>query len=179
MTMATRRLTGRHSEGVRIAGVPAHVKLNGRVDATCATADDPAGIGEIGPMKRNGATWTAFLAMTFCIVGLVGLFATYAAPLPWERMQARDAALDAALAAGDSKPGLEALRDRLDDSAPVVIDGGGPLAERVAAARTAMRAELMHEADAIGFRLRLELLVVTVVAAGFGAAILGAASRAP
>jgi ActR/RegA family two-component response regulator len=119
----------------------------------------------------------AFLAMAFVVVGLVGLFASYAAPL--QRAMARDATLDEALATGGQKAALEPLRERLDDSAPLVIDGTGPIAGRVAAARAAMHASLMHEADAVGDRLRLELLVVTVVAAAFGAVVIGAVARAP
>jgi ActR/RegA family two-component response regulator len=121
----------------------------------------------------------AFLAMAFVVVGLVGLFASYAAPLPLQRAMARDATLDEALATGGQKAALEPLRERLDDSAALVIDGTGPIAERVAAARTAMHASLVHEADAVGDRLRLELLVVTVVAAAFGAVVVGAVARAP
>ncbi len=128
-------------------------------------------------MKRNSATWMAFLAMAFAVVGLIGVFASYAAPLPLQRAMARDATLDEALATDGGKAALEPLRDRLDDSAAVVIDGSAPLADRVAAARAAMHADLTREADAVGSRLRLELLVVTVVAAGFGAVIVGAASR--
>ena len=119
----------------------------------------------------------AFLAMTFIVVGLTGVFASYAAPLPLQRAMARDAALDAALATGGDPAQLAPLRDQLDDSASAVIDGAGPIAGRVAAARSAMRAELVAEADAVGARLRLMLVVITVVGAGFGAAILGAGTR--
>ncbi len=121
----------------------------------------------------------AFLAAAFGVVGLMGLFASYAAPLPLERAMARDATLDEALATGGNKPALESLRDRLDDSAAVVIDGAGPLADRVATARAAMHAALQAEAVAIGGRVRLELLVVTLVAGGFGLVVLGSAARAP
>jgi len=131
-------------------------------------------------VKRNSGTWTAFLAMTFVIVGMTGLFATYATPIPLERALARDAALDEALAS-DGQPNqaaiLEALRDRLDSSAAAVINGTGPLAARVGAARTAMHAELQREADAIGSRLRFMIIVVTVLGAVFGAVILGAVAR--
>jgi hypothetical protein len=119
----------------------------------------------------------AFLAMTFVVVGLTGLFASFAAPLPLQRAMARDAALDEALLSGGNPTVLNSLRDRLDDSAAVVIDGTGPIEARVTAARTAMRAELLHESDVVGGRLRLMLFVITVVAAIFGAVIVGA-SRA-
>ncbi len=130
-------------------------------------------------MRRNG-TWMAFLAMTFVVVGLTGLFATFAAPLPLERAMMRDTVLDEALATTgrpDQPQALAAMRDRLDSSADVVLDGSGDLAARVATARTAMHAEMQHEADAIASRLQLLVLVVTAVGAVFGAVIVGAASR--
>ena len=130
-------------------------------------------------MRRNTGTWMAFLAAAFGVVGLMGVFASYAAPLPFERAMARDATLDEALATGGAKPALEGLRDRLDDSAPEVIDGAGPIADRVATARAAMHTALETEAVAIGGRVRLELLVVTLVAAGFGLVVLGSVARAP
>ncbi len=122
----------------------------------------------------------AFLAMTFVIVGLTGLFATFAAPLPLERAMLRDTVLDEALATAgrpDQPTLLANMRARLDTSAATVIDGAGDLATRIAAARTAMHAEMQHEADAIASRLQLLVVVVTAVAAVFGAVIIGAASR--
>ncbi len=131
-------------------------------------------------VKRNSGTWTAFLAMTFLVVGLTGLFATYAMPIPLERALARETVLDEALAT-DGQPNqaatLAALRDRLDDSAAAVIDGQGPLPARIAAARAAMRTELQRQADAIGSRLRLMIIVITLIGGLFGAMILGAAAR--
>lgn len=126
-------------------------------------------------VQRNSGTWMAFLAMTFMVVGLTGLFASFAAPLPLQRAMARDAALDEALNTGGDHAALEALRVRLDDSAAVVIDGAGPLEGRVTAARAAMRLELTREADAVAVRLRLMLGIVTLVAAVFGAMVIGAA----
>ena len=115
-----------------------------------------------------------FLAMTFVIVGMAGLFASIAAPIPLQRAMARDATLDQALATDGSKPALEPLREQLDDSAAVVIDGTGPIAARVNTARAEMRAELLHDSDVLATRLRVMVLVITVVGAVFGAAILGA-----
>ena len=141
------------------------------VDVDGRAADSPA-------MQRTLAPWIAFLLCCFAVVGLMGLFASYAAPLPYERAALRDGVLDRALEAGDSKAALEPLRDQLDDSAAAVIDGTGPLPGRVAAARAAMRETMQTDAAAIGSRLRLELGVVTVVAGAFGAAMLVAAARA-
>jgi hypothetical protein len=119
----------------------------------------------------------AFLAMTFVVVGLTGLFASFAAPLPLQRAMARDAALDEALASGGKPEVLAGLRDRLDDSAAVVIDGTGPIEARVNTARAAMRTELLHDSDAVAERLRWMVVIVTLAGAIFGAVIVGA-SRA-
>ena len=127
-------------------------------------------------MTRNTAPWIAFLLTCFAVVGLMGLFASYAAPLPYIRAALRDGVLDRALQVGDDKAALEPLREQLDDSAALVIDGTGPLASRVATARIAMRDTMARDADAIASRLRLELVVVTAVAAAFGSAMLVAAA---
>lgn len=130
--------------------------------------------------QRNNGTWMAFLAMTFVVVGLTGLFATFAAPLPLERAMLRDSVLDEALATAgrpDQANLLASMRTRLDTSAATVIDGAGDLATRVASARAAMHAEMQHEADAIASRLQLLVVVVTAVGAVFGAVIIGAAAR--
>ena len=128
-------------------------------------------------MTRNTGPWIGFLLACFAVVGLMGLFASYAAPLPLERAMNRDVVLDQALLLGDDKTGLETLRTQLDESAPAVIDGTGPLPARVAAARAEMHATLRRDAEAVGSRLRLELAVITGVAAVFGAILLGAAAR--
>src|ERR1700751_4703717 len=67
--------------------------------------------------NRNG-TMMAFLAMTFAILGLLGLFATVVTPIPLERALARDAALDEAAAAArgpNPQAAIEALRPRLGE----------------------------------------------------------------
>ena len=133
-------------------------------------------------MKRSNGPWMAFLAMTFVVVGLTGLFATFAAPLPLERAMMRDTLLDQALATAgrpDQASLLAGMRTQLDSSAAAVIDGTGDLTARVSGARQAMHAEMQHEANAIASRLQLLVVVVTAVAAVFGAVIIGAAGRTP
>ena len=128
----------------------------------------------------NRGTWIGFLSMAFAIVGLTGLFASYAAPLPRERELAREVALDDALAtahAPDPAAALAALRDPLGGSAKAVIDGAGPLAQRVHGERLAMRARLQAEAAATDTRLRWLISVVTVMGAAFGAVVIGATAR--
>ena len=129
---------------------------------------------------RTNYAWMAFVAMAVGIVGLVGVFATYAAPLPLERALARDAALDEAVAATGRPDGaarLQALRPRLGDSADPIEQGSGPLAERIERERAAMRERFAAEAQAVASRLRLMIVVVTAMGAGFAAAVAGGIGR--
>ncbi len=130
--------------------------------------------------KNPFATWAAFLAMTIAVVGLVGLFATYACVLPLQRAMARDRALDDATAAlhdADPAAAMEALRPRLDDSAAALLPVGGDMPARIAAERTAMHARLSADAEVTAVRVRWMIGIVTVMSIVFGAAILKIASR--
>lgn len=40
-------------------------------------------------MRGSDATWVGFLAACFVVLGLAGVFATFAIPLPYERTLAR------------------------------------------------------------------------------------------
>jgi hypothetical protein len=134
-----------------------------------------ARMDKAGKPVGGASSWSAFLAMVFVVVGLAGLFASYAVPLPLQRALARDATLDAALAAArgpDPAAALEALRPQLDDSAKALLPPGGDMAEKIAAERAAMRARLLAEFDAVATRTRWLLAVVTVMGAVFGIAIL-------
>jgi hypothetical protein len=127
-------------------------------------------------------SWTAFLVMLFAVVGLCGLFASYATSIPLERGLARSALLDQVLAdaaAPDAKARLERLRTRLDSLAPAVLDGSGELVGRVKAARAVVEDEQRREVASLGFRVRLMLGVVTTLAAVLGVGILGLARRTP
>jgi hypothetical protein len=131
-------------------------------------------------MNKSSGTWMAFLAMSFAVVGLMGMFATFAAPLPLQRTLARDEALDDALAAAsrpDAQTAIEALRPRLDDSADALLPVGGDMPARIAHERTAMHARLLAETDATLLRLRWLVGIVTLMGAVFGIAILSIASR--
>ena len=73
----------------------------------------------------NIGAWIGFLAATFCVVGLIGLFSTYAAPLAYQRELHREQVLDQALI---TPPGrLAGLRDALGDSADAILTGAGPI----------------------------------------------------
>ena len=129
-----------------------------------------------GPARpRRSAGVMAFLAMSYVIVGLVGIFASFAAPLPLERALAREAALDAALATGGDGATLAALAPRLGDSAPALRGAdAASLAGLVQAERQAARARFLAEAHGTAFRIRLVIALITLSAAGFGLALAGA-----
>jgi len=122
----------------------------------------------------------AFAALAVGVVGLAGVFATYAAPLPLQRAMAREALLDAALAAADSpdpQAAMAALAPRLGDSAEALAGAPAGLAERVTKERLAMRTRLDAEAGALAAQLRLLIVVITVMGAIFVAVIVGGFSR--
>ena len=126
-------------------------------------------------------TWFGFLAMAIATVGLIGLFATYAAPLPLDRAMAREAALDDALQAAhapDPQAALEALKPRLDDSAAAILPYGPGIEDRIARERPAMRARLQRESGALAVRLRWLTVMVTLMVVAFSAAVLRGAARA-
>ncbi len=131
-------------------------------------------------MTRPTGTLAAFLAMAFFIVGLTGLFATFAAPLPLERAAAREAALDEAAAAArgaDPAAALARLQARLGDSAAALAPGPD-LPARIATERLAMRGRFATENEVTLTRLRWLIAIVTGTGALFGIAMLHLAARA-
>ncbi len=131
-------------------------------------------------MRKIDSTWFAFLVMTVAVVGLVGIFATYAAPIPLQRALQRDAALNearAALAGPEPQAALEKLKQRLGESAAALLPFGGDMAARIEAERLAMHARLERDAAYTASRLRWLLVAITTMGAVFAAAILGIAIR--
>lgn len=125
---------------------------------------------------RMSATWTAFLLMCFALVGLAGLFGTFVTNIPLERALARHDTLDKVLEASrqpDAAARLEGLRRDLAESAGPVLTGEGTIEERVARERVAMRERQEREARGVTGRIRLLMVVVTVMAAAFGVFVLG------
>ena len=132
-------------------------------------------------MNTSRAAWIGFLCMAFAAVGLMGLFASYAAPLPLERLLAREQALDEARVAArgpDPDKAIAALRPRLDDSAGALLPVSGDMDARIAAERAAVRLRLQAEAGAVAQRLHWMIVVVTLMSAAFGAAVLHISRRA-
>ena len=137
---------------------------------------------ESPPASKLSMTVLSFLAIAFAIVGLTGLFATFAAPLPLQRALARERTLDAVLlAATHPNPAaeLEALRPSLDDSADAVLSKPGSsttsdLVSRVAGERIVMRHRMEADTIHLAVRLRWLICVITMMAAAFSIAILHA-----
>lgn len=129
-------------------------------------------------VERRSFGAFAFLTMAFVVVGLAGVFASFAAPLPLHRAMAREATLDAALATlnnPDPQAALKALAPRLGDSAAALAGGdAASLPARIQAERIAMRARFEAEAAALAFRVRLMIGLLTLSAAAFGVIIAGA-----
>ena len=130
------------------------------------------------PVKKPHASYSllAFLAMAFIIVGMTGIFSTYAIPVPLERALAREAAFDdAAVAVKGSNPeaALAAMAPRLDDSLPAILKATGSYPERIAAERLRQRARFALDAANLGYTLRLLLIVITLMATLFGLALAG------
>lgn len=130
-------------------------------------------------MQRDGSSgsWSAFLAMAFVIVGLAGIFGTYATPAPLYRAVEREGALDAALAAAhgpNPQAAIEALRPRLAESADALLPVHGNMDARIAAERQAMRKRLLAEAAAAATRARWIIGMVTAMGTAFGIAVLHA-----
>lgn len=129
---------------------------------------------------QGSGAWMAFMAMAFAVVGMTGLFATYALPIPMERMALRDTVFDDALTAATAPDPAEALRpltERLGESAAplqaAAAAGGAALAARVQVERAAMRAQMQIESDVFQRRLRWLVIVVTLMGGAFGCAVVG------
>jgi hypothetical protein len=128
----------------------------------------------------NRASIIGFIAICYGIIGLVGLFATFAIPVPLERAIAREQTLDEALVAlrgPTPQISIDALRDRLDDSAAAFTPLPANPDAAIAAERRAMRARMQDDSAAIGERMRWMIGVITLLAGGFGIAMTGGGRR--
>jgi hypothetical protein len=118
-----------------------------------------------------------FLLTCFLIPGLVGTFASFSIPAPVVDELHQQQALDAILAAptpAAQAAAIAALADKVDpDTAAIVTGGTAPLPARVAAAQANMRAEVVAEARAEAYKIRLMIITMTVLGAAFGVALLG------
>jgi hypothetical protein len=138
--------------------------------ATAANEADGEARIRVSP-GRIGLMLTAFL-----MLGLIGVFATYAGPIPAMRGVIAERALVRAAASGDraairaavaaARPLLGVSAQKSLDALPATRDGAGRAASLLA--EGSARASAL-----IGFRLRLLIAVMGVLCALFGVALLG------
>jgi len=119
-----------------------------------------------------------FLLTCFLLPGLIGTFASFSIPAPVVDEMHQEAALDAVLNATDAASQKTAIanlpNDVDDDAASLVTAGTAPIASRVTAARARVQADVIAEARAEAYKIRLMVITMTVLGAIFGVALLGA-----
>lgn len=106
--------------------------------------------------------------MAFIILGLCGLFATYAAQLPYQRVFFADAKLDAAITAPDPQARLDQLRDTLGDDGAGAFPAGGDVRQKIETAHRVLDRHFQDQAADIALRLRIVIVVFTGASALFG-----------
>jgi hypothetical protein len=139
-----------------------------------------------------------FMLCAFLLPGLIGTFASFSIPAPLvdeirqeQALQtvltaptpAAQAAAIAALSGNEAQTAMATqagmTQDVPDtalvdpDTAAIVQNGTAPIAERVAAAETNMRLEVMAQARAEAYRIRLMVITMTVLGAVFGVFLMG------
>ena len=129
--------------------------------------------------KHGSGAWSGFLVMAFIILGLCGLFATYAAQLPYQREVFAESKLDAARDAPDAPALLDRLRETLGDDGAGAFPAGGDVGQRIETARHVLRRHFQDQAADIALRLRIVIAVFTGGSALFGLMVVSILRRAP
>ena len=131
-------------------------------------------------VKYGSGAWTGFLVMAFIILGLCGLFATYAVQLPYQREAYSEARLDAASGAPDAQARLDQLRDALgDDGTGAFPPDDVEMSHRIDTARHVLRRHFQDQGNDIALRLRIVIVVFTGGATLFGLMVTSILRRAP
>lgn len=115
--------------------------------------------------------------MAFIILGLCGLFATYAAQLPYQRAFFAEAKLDAAATAPDPQARLDQLRDTLGDDGAGAFPTDGDIRQRIETARHVLDRHFQDQAADIALRLRIVIVVFTGASALFGLMVVSVLRR--
>ncbi len=129
-------------------------------------------------MAKISYSRIGFLLTCFLLPGLIGTFASFSIPAPVVDEQHQQTALDAVLHA--PTPAAQAaaianLANAVDpDTAAIVTTGTAPLPARIAAAKANMRQEVLAEARAEAYKIRLMVITMSILGAIFGVALLGA-----
>ena len=128
-------------------------------------------------MAKISYSRIGFLLTCFLFPGLIGTFASFSIPAPVVDEQHQQAALDAVLNAPDAAAqaaAIASLPNDVDaDTAAIVTTGTAPLPARIAAAQANMRQEVVAQARAEAYKIRLMVITMTILGAIFGVALLG------
>ena len=127
------------------------------------------------PAQLDGA-WYGFLLMVFAVVGLAGIFGTYASQIPYLRGEAAEQVLDRA-ALARTPADLATLKDDLGDNTAILARTDLPLSQRITEARAATRARTARDAADFATRARVVIGVITCGSALFGCMLLGTAAH--
>jgi hypothetical protein len=126
---------------------------------------------------RHSFARIGFLLCCFLIPGLIGTFASFSIPAPVVDEAHQEAALNAVLSAPTEAAQTAAignLQNATDaDTAAIVSNGAGPIPARVTFALANMHTEVLAQARAEAYKIRLMVITMTILAAGFGVALLG------
>jgi hypothetical protein len=118
-----------------------------------------------------------FVLTCFLFPGLIGTFASFSIPAPVVDEMHQEAALQAVLNAATpaaQTAAIATLPDNVDpDTAAIVTAGTGPVPARIAAAQTNMRREVVAQARDEAYKIRVMVITMTVLSAGFGVALIG------
>ncbi len=128
-------------------------------------------------MAQTSFARIGFLLCCFLIPGLIGTFASFSIPAPVVDELHQEAALSAVLSAANpaaQKAAIDNLQNATDeDTAAIVTKGTGPIPARVSAALANMHNEVLAQARDEAYKIRLMVITMTILAAGFGVALLG------
>lgn len=127
--------------------------------------------------QRIGLMLTAFLMLT-----LIGVFATFAAPIPAVRGVIAEQAIARAAASGDPaamKAALATARPLLGVTGQKTLATLSPDRAGLARAADLLAADARRASGLVSYRLRLLVIVIGVLAALFGIALLGIGESRP
>jgi hypothetical protein len=128
-------------------------------------------------MAQTSFARIGFLLCCFLIPGLIGTFASFSIPAPVVDELHQEAALSAVLSAANpaaQKAAIDNLQNATDeDTAAIVTKGTAPIPARVTAALANMHNEVLAQARDEAYKIRLMVITMTILAAGFGVALLG------
>jgi hypothetical protein len=127
--------------------------------------------------QRIGMLLTGFLMIT-----LIGVFATYASPIPGMRGVIVETRIAQAAASGDAammRAALVATKPLLGVNGQKTLATLAPNPAGMAQAAIVLNHATLQASDLVSYRIRLMVIVIGVLAAAFGIAVLGIRDTGP